>query len=35
MIGLWVLREKLRSFYARFDVFIDPLIRFSHIPYAE
>ncbi len=28
MIGLWVFREKLRSFYARFDVFIDPLIRF-------
>ena len=28
MIGLWVFREKLRGFYARFDVFIDPLVRF-------
>ena len=29
MIGLWVFREKLRGFYARFDVFINPLIRFA------
>lgn len=28
MIGLWVFREKLKGFYARFDVFINPLIRF-------
>lgn len=29
MIGLWVFREKLRGFYARFDAFINPLIRFA------
>ncbi len=28
MIALWVFREKLRSFYSRFDIFINPLIRF-------
>ncbi len=29
MTGLWVFREKLKSFYARFDAFINPLIRFA------
>ncbi len=28
MIELWVFREKLRSIYAKFDVFLNPLFRF-------
>lgn len=27
-MGLWVFREKVKSFYARYDVYIRPLIRF-------